>query len=293
MRKIFNNLLTFVFVIGTISVADAQAVGSLSENFNVSCASASGFPSNWLRYNPIISTKPLGEWTCGPVTGRSGTPGIQCTGYYSSAYHLDTSFLITPLLNVSSYSGRVYLQFDSKTTSVHLGDRLSVILAHSPDSNVRNNSMDSNLTTSMLPVISNSDSSDWVTHVIDLTGFKGFGDFSLAFRYTSTATAGNIWYLDNISLTTNNMVEDPDRENINVTVLGNPAYGKVKISFPASPGTYKLSVRDILGRTVLTDLIDANSAREIYSIKQELEPGIYFIKIENEYSFGITKLVIQ
>src|SRR5579872_386622 len=163
----------------------AQSVTSLAENFNVACVTSSGYPTYWLKYNPIPGTASAGgAWTCTPTDGRptttgSPTPGIMCTSVYgtpSPIYNLDTSYLITPLLYLHSYAtGHVYLHFDSKVSNITLGGRLHIIKA--TDSNFHSLT-DTDITASATPVIGNSgDSSNWVTHEIDLTRYEGIGVF--------------------------------------------------------------------------------------------------------------------
>ncbi len=237
----------------TLSIAGAHAQeSSLHENFDVSCALSSGFPAGWIEYNPVTGTTPSGQWTCGPDNGNGGTPGILCTGVYSSGYHLDTSYLITPLLNLSSYTGHVFLRFDTKTTNIHLGGRFSVIEAP-PDTALSHLAAnDTDISSGILPVIGSGDSSGWVTHEVDLTHYEGSGDFYIAFRYVSANTTGSAWYLDNVNTTTSSLeVAAIEKSMLPVTVIGNSTSSQITLSYSTEyAGAYQLAMYDIMGRKV-------------------------------------------
>ena len=285
-------IMIVLFVLAHAS-AGAQAVSTLSENFDVACAAA-GFPTQWMRYNPISATIPEGMWTCGSASGNGGTPGLQCTGYYSSTYHLDTAFLISPLLNLSSYSGKVYLQFDTRTSKVSTGARFSVVRAQYPDSNFHSAVLDSDLTAYMSPIITNQDSSGWVTHFVDITQFKGMGDMYMAFRYTSTATTGSIWYLDNVRTTATNGV--PERTNINdaLSIIGKSTSDRCTISFSSNEAApAMLYIYDMPGKMVYKEAITMKQGRQEYTVNHpNLRAGTYFVKLENVQTFGVIRMVI-
>jgi len=293
MSGVMRSFLMVCCLTAVYTISTAQALTSLNENFNASCATSS-FPVGWIKYNPIPATVPLGQWGCTAVNGKGSTPGMQCTGYYSAAYHLDTSLLVTPLLNVSSYSGNVYLQFDSKTTNVHLGSRLRIMKAAFPDSTFVVSSLDTEITGFMSPVITNGDSSDWVTHYVDLTRFKSTGDFYLAFMYTSPSTSANVWYLDNIRTTTTSEVTDISAGHIQLSVVGNSEPGRITVSFSVpEPGQYWFSVTDILGREVSRQKIYTSGGPVFRSFYVDFMKGMFFLRMCNESYFGCAKVVVR
>jgi hypothetical protein len=293
MKK--TSLLLFFTL--SVFVAYPQAVSSLSENFNGACASVSGYPTGWVRYNPIGATIPSGVWTCAPSGGRSGTPGISCTGTYSATYNVDTAFLVSPLLNFHGFS-HVYLSFDSKTTNIHLGGKLAILINGSPDSMSSIPVLDTDITGTVYPVFGNSDSSDWVTHHVDLSSHISSGNFYIAFRYTSNTSGGSIWFLDNINTSTAQIWLDvPGITNdiLPIRVIGNSASDHIAISYNSSTtGQYKLALYDMMGRELYTDIINAHSGAANYTINNvNLHPGMYFIKMFNNTSYGVTKVMIQ
>ena len=122
MKKI---VLLSSIILGTLNSLAQTAVDTLREAFTTSdCPAGSHSLTDWLVVNPISGTSPAGAWTCTATDGRYGTPGMECTGYYGGSYNLDTSYLITPLLDLSSYQ-RAFLHFDSKTDLWASGSRLT------------------------------------------------------------------------------------------------------------------------------------------------------------------------
>ena len=282
-----------------ISLVSIGQLSTLTQNFNTACATAS-FPSDgWSAYNPIIGTTPQGQWACTATDGRPGvssapTPGMTCTGVWSSAYHLDTSYLLTPLLNLSSYAGgRVYLQFDSKTDNIILGGRLT--LGKTIDSTSFPDSTYHDASASLTPAISSSDSSGWVTHQIDMTPYIDSNNFYMAFRYTSTSTTGTAWFIDNVNLTTVSLVDKITRNILPLTVIGSCTSNKIELSYSVLlAGNYQVAIYDMLGRQVYAGQVLAQTGTEYHTIDGlNLRPGMYCIKMGNENTYGVTKLMID
>jgi hypothetical protein len=255
---------------------------------------STGTVSNWMILNPITSTIGPGQWNCGPTDGRSGTPGIKCTGTYGSAFHLDTSYLITPALNLSGYTGNIYLQFDTKTSDIILGDTIEVMAIHDtthPESGA------SYLSPALAPVFTNGDATDWVTHVANLTAFKST-PFFIAFRYTSPSTSGNIWYLDNVNTTTLPItlgLPTVERSKISVLVAGPAGPSDIKLNCDAPvAGTYQVVLTDMPGRAVYNNTMTLSAGFTEFDIKGlNLAPGMYFLKLGNGQYLGTAKVMIQ
>jgi hypothetical protein len=291
MRKLLLLSLLSVYA----ATAHALVDTSIHENFNGGCATVSGFPSYWVYYSPpTFVHDPRGDWTCAPTGGRSGTPGISCTGQYDSMDNLDTAYLISPLLNLSSYSpGHIYLDFDTKTTILHLGGKLAVLAIRS-DTTVGAGS----IMTDLSPVFGIPDSSDWVTHHADLTHLEDSGDFYIAFRYTSTTTTGSIWYLDNINTTIYDIslgVSGQQQEILPMKVIGASTPDHITLSY-TSPiaATCQLSLYDMLGRKVYGDVIDVRQGEATYTISNaNLHPGMYCAKMGNGMTYGIARVIVQ
>ncbi len=293
MKKIISFTL---FILLSMAGWCQYPLTTLSQNFDGVCASSYSVPASWSEYTPAhLGTYPLGSWSCSAIHGRGGTGGMQCTDTFSGAAHLDTSFLLTPLLNLSSYSpGHVYLQFDTKTTNLLLAGDLHIL--HVIDS-ARPDTGTINLTPGMTPVFTNRDSTGWVTHVIDLTAFETPSSFYIAFMFTSTATTGSIWFLDNVLLTTHNITlneqEVMDSE-VKISVLGKSTPDRIEIGIANSEGDYQLALTDMAGRVVYNKQINIQGSNSKYIISGlNLSSGMYFLKMGNRLTFKVAKVVVQ
>jgi len=259
---------------------------SLDQNFNSTCFTyGPSYPVMWYtEWNLSI----LGGWNCSPTDGRNGTGGMECTGYYNSANHMDTAYLISPQLDISGYTGNVYIQYDTKTT-----DTTTSFLAFMPFRDSTYNPSDTSALPAT-PALGLPDVSGWVTHQTDITAFKG-APFYFAFRYTSNPFYAPIWYLDNVLLTgTPLSSSEINRSVIPLTVVGNSGPDQIRISYSiVESGTYCLSVYDMMGRTVSYENIFANAGRSGYTISGlQLHSGMYFVKMSNGNVYGTAKTMI-
>ena len=278
--------------------ASAQAT-FLTEDFNSSCASGSGFPTDWTYYNPIASTMPQGQWTCAPTGGRWSTPGIACTSVWGTpaGYHLDTSYLVSPPLNLSGYTGNIYLHFDTKTSNINLAGRLAFIVSSSDTTfDTTGGAIFADRTSELSPTFGNDDSTEWVTHIADLTPYKASTPLYVAFRYTANNSTGSTWYIDNIITTTFPAnVPQIDKSVLSLGVLGTSTSSQITLSCQAgTSGKYRLGIYDMLGREVYQQEMNLINSKGTYPISGlNLTPGMYVIKIGNAVASGTTKTVIN
>lgn len=287
MKKLISG---FLLLFSGVATHAQPPVTSLHQNFDVACAATIGFPYSlpgWSCYTPVGGTAPQGGWSCSATDGRSGTPGIECTNYWSSVYHLDTSFVVTPLLDLSSYA-QVFFTFDSKASIIHEG-HLSVVV--DTDSTMHSFVV---LDPLVLPVIGTPDSSNWVTHQINLTPFKST-PFYLAFRFTAPTTTGIIWYLDNINTSSTALsLPNMNATTGSITIVGASTPDKIDISFNSQPsGVYHLSLYDLLGREVYKDDVMGQGI-QTYTIRdQHLASGMYILRMGNNSSLSSAKVLVQ
>ena len=297
MRKIISSLLFTIIA----TAANAQYRPALVQDFNISCLSPSVFPSDsdWVNYTPVTGAITNGEWQCTGSNGRWGTPGIECTGVWGTppSYNLDTSYLISPPLDLHSYltsnNDSIYLEFDTKTTGIVLGGRLA--FTYCKDSTFATDTF-FDLTSAMSPVFSNSDSSDWVTHQVSLAAFALNVPLYLAFRYTSTTSSGSTWYLDNIHITIFPLrASNLTKNTLPLTVIGNSTSSQIIVSYKTeSPGMYDLAIYDIIGHKVYEENLSAQKGNANYTITGlNLHSGIYLIKMGNGLTYGTAKTIVQ
>lgn len=278
-------------------------VSTLSENFDVACATTPGTLSTWFVYNPASTNygSSDGRWNCDPLHGRKNdagtlTPGMTCTGVWGSAFHLDTSVLITPFLDLKSYT-HAYLHFDTRADTILSGLEMSVLISRD---SMFPYSFDNYFDTTnvMNPPFSISDTGNWITHEIDLSYWCGPSKppVYFAFQYTSSATTGSFWRIDNVNISLNRLdVANIDKRNIPLTILGSSTDNEIKIAFGNKmAGDIQLGICDMLGRTVYQEKITTweNDGTHIIS-GLGLTPGMYIVKAIGENAFGTTKVLIQ
>lgn len=283
------------------SISFAQFATSLSENMNSTCPSTYHNPYGWSVYNPPSTPDSRGMWNCDATGGRSGTTGVSCSGLYGSplTYHLDTSILISPPLNLNGYT-KIYVNFDTKTTNFNLGAKIEFLASGDSTLGADTATSDTftvyNRTTSSMPLFSSGDETDWVTHQVDLSDLKHIVPLYLGFRYTSASgTSGSRWYLDNINTTTillPSSVTDPAFRNNGLVASGSAANGALSLfCATAVPGTYDCTVTDMTGREVYKELLYLNAgynARTIPGVS--LTAGTYLLAIRNAQSYTTTRI---
>jgi hypothetical protein len=288
-----KKLLLFSFLVISLSRTNAQ-VTSLNEHFNTFCAVlGENYPTYWSEYD--IYANPLIAWTCAPSGGRNGTPGIGCNNYDGTTYYVDTAWLFTPQLNLSYYTGSIYLQFDTKFTSA--AARLSVLISDTyvggtpPDSGRGWN----DITSAFTPVLDNYGSSDWETHQVDLTPYAAAPLF-VAFRYTSDVTGSGIWMIDNVLTTQIKLGLPPlDNKTLPLSVIGNCTSGQIALSYSATDaGQYNLTIYDMTGRKVHAEELALHAGPGNYTVDGlALPAGMYLVKLGNGSVYGTAKAVIQ
>jgi len=293
MKKIIILITTFLSGI----VAYGQAT-SLNENMNTYCITGNHAPNGWLTYNPQQTTLTVnGNWTCDPASGRASTPGISCTGLYSGSYHIDTSILISPALNLSGYSGDIFINFDTKTTMYNLGAKMDIFL--SADSSMGYATGDTATvyakTTSMNPLFDMTDEANWVTHQVDLTPYKGILSLRVGFRYVSAnGTTGSKWYLDNVMTTTTPLPPASVREISYETrsLSGTVIDENLTINCHATEeGNYNVALFDITGRAIMNKQLHLNAGFNTKTISGcNVPAGMYIVTLGNESSYTTARV---
>ncbi len=282
-----------IFILLAFITFSAHAqLTSLNEDFNGTFCPTQGqyYPNGWTEQNSIANTDSL-AWHCTPTNGEFGTGGMFCTGYYVGLNHKDTAFFITPKLDIHNYVGNVYIQFDTKTDQNI--NSLST-LGFMPYDSVLNSAAPSD---SANPPLALADVAGWVTHQVDVSSFKG-SPFYFAFRYTSSNTIANTWYLDNVLLTGTPLdVTKVNREKtyLPLTVLGNSSPSSIILSYNAKEnGLYDIAVYDMMGREVHKETIIAHAGPATYMINDlNLHNGMYLIRMGNAHFYGTAKTIVM
>jgi hypothetical protein len=205
--------------------------------------------------------------------------------------------LLTPLLNISGYTGNVYLDFDTKVSYIYTGIELSVFASYADSSTGFDTTLSGlqNYTDSVQPFFGVPDSTDWVTHQINITSLKG-APFYIGFRYTSPTAYGSIWYIDNVNTTTTPLgVKNTANEKLPLTIIGNSTSDNISFSCSVNTaGIYNVALYDITGRCISSEIVNYSSGTNTHHINGlNLASGMYFLKVGNERAYGATKLVVQ
>ncbi len=293
MKKILTSLL---LITGALC---ANAQTNVAEDFNTVCSGIAGFPMDWISYNTIPSTVPDGAWTCAPVNGRYGTSGIKCTGVWGTpaAYHADTAYLITRGLDLSGYGGSIFIHFDTKVSNINLGARMAfVVTSDSSKFDTVGGTTYSDRTSFISPTFGNDDSTEWVTHSADLTPYKNTVPLYVAFRYTSTASTGSTWFIDNVFTTTfPTQLSGPGKEKLLVNVVGMSTSSSITLSCTSDvPGPAKLGLYDLVGRQLYSEDIMLENSKSTHMISGlNLASGMYLIRLSNGIACTTVKTAVQ
>ncbi len=292
MKKASLLILSLCFVI----VGNAQ-VTTLSENFNISCATVGpNYPLYWSEWHsPYPSAL---AWGCTPLGGRDGTPGIQCNSYISGVHYQDTAWLFTPQLNLAAYTDSVYLRFDSRYDIS--GAKMAVLVNNhhvygGPPDSVGVPSTWTDVSNRLTPVIGPGDSVGWVTHYVNITQYKN-SPLYVAFRYSSSITVGGSWTIDNVMTTPWGLaVDQPNRQTVDLTILGNSTTNTIDFSCTLlQTGNYQVELYDNLGRIAYKGSIYTRAGAENHSLKNlSLHAGMYLLKVGNDQSYGIIKTIVE
>ncbi len=278
-----KTLILSLFSFFIITACFAQDPTFLNENFDLSCASTSGFPQGWHQYH-IVGNE---SWVCTPGKGINNSPCMSMSGY-TTHYNIDTNWFITPELNLSSYN-KIYFNFFDKYSRA--GDSLTVYVN---DHYGEGNPLCDSCSWTEIAVPFSQGDTVWRQHQIDLTPYKN-KPLYVGFRYTSTTSSGSIWYLDSVFTTQiNTGVGQVAKENIPVTVIGIPGSTiTLECSLPVA-GTYTLGLFDITGRALVNREMMVSAGLQRLKVNDlNLPGGVYIVKLGNAMYTGVAKAVIQ
>jgi hypothetical protein len=184
MRK---EILLYVNLILCLCAMNLNAqVTSLNEDFST-CINA--VPSTWTKYS-VTGTD---SWKCS-TTGYTGNCAYM-NGYSNNTNNANEDWLISPLLNLSSYA-TPSLSFWSITNFA--GNQMQVLVS----SNYAAASNPNTATWTALPATLPLTSSNvWtLSQNINLTPYKAT-PFRIAYKYTSTTSAAASWKVDDVNIT--------------------------------------------------------------------------------------------
>lgn len=283
MNKLLLSI--FSFLLALHCYAQGPTYTSLNENFDVSCASSNGFPVAWYQYAVSGSQ----SWVCAPGSGINNTPCMSINDY-TTHHNADTVWLITPRLDLRTYD-KVYLNFFDKYS--RSGDTLDVYVTNQYDNGGYPLCDSCSWTEIEIPF--SQDDTDWRMHQIDLTPYNA-KPLYVAFKYTSSATEGSIWYIDSVFTTgIPAAVSSISKQELPLTVVGIPNSNSIDLEYTLPvAGTYTLNLFDITGRCVITQRftdvagVHRTNLKDVY-----LSPGMYIVRLGNDRFSGFAKAAVQ
>jgi hypothetical protein len=189
MRKgilLYGTLLFMLF-----SFAAKAQVTSLNEDFTT-CISST-LPSSWTKYS-VTGTD---AWKCS-TTGYLGNCAYM-NGYSNNTNNANEDWLISPLLNLSSYASP---NLSFWTRNDFTGNQLQVLVS----SNYTAASNPNTATWTTLPAtLPTANSNVWtLSQNINLTPYKAT-PFRIAYKYISTTSAAASWKVDEINIADGSM----------------------------------------------------------------------------------------
>lgn len=154
----------------------------LSENFD----------ADWGEW-VTLSKSGAQQWSRDNNDGPDGSPCAEMNGF-SAGYHLNNDWLISPPLDLSSYSN-VRMSFESAKN--YNGDAIRVKVTENYTGDPATTSW-----TTMTATLSEG-SFNWVgSGVVNLSGFSG-SQVHVAFEYNSTNQDASAWRIDNVEVKAN------------------------------------------------------------------------------------------
>jgi len=208
---------------------------------------------------------------------------------YTTQYNVDTNWFITPELNLSSYSDKIYFNFFDRYSRA--GDSLTVYVN---DHYGEGDPLCDSCSWTEIAVPFSQGDTVWRQHQIDLTPYKN-KPLYVGFRYTSTTSSGSIWYLDSVFTTQiSTGVGQVPTEHIPLTVVGAPGSTITLECDPSMAGAYTLNLFDITGRSVSARTLTLNAGLQRVTVNDlGLPAGVYVVKLSNELYSGVAKAVLQ
>jgi hypothetical protein len=271
--------------------ANAQ-VTSLMENFNVCDSDINGhFPPGWSVYNVVGAQ----VWKSYSLYGVGNSPCVEINGYAGGVQNANEDWMITPLLNLSSYAN-VYLNFYALYK--YTGDSLHVMVSSNYDTGLNPDSTIftwTELTHSGTMYNDTSSAGTLKLFEVNLTPFKA-NPIHVGFKYTSSTTTASRWNLDSVFTSSVTVKIDPLElhELTQIKVIGTSTPNSVKVLFTTAEGTCNVEMTDMTGHVVARSTIQSVDGEQEYVFSGlNLPAGVYLIRIANKNNVGIAKAVVR
>lgn len=251
------------------------------------------FTNDWHFYD----TNGGFTWDVNNAASATGSYSINMYNYTNA--NKGTDEFITNAFNLSNVTSTMLsfkLAYATKNTSSSNLDKLTVFYSSNCGQSwsPRYVKVGAALqtTTGSIPTDFIPTASQWRTETINLAIPLVSGKPNIRFRFEFSYDSGNNIYIDDINLSGTVGVNEVNAQNSNVVVYPNPSSSLTYVDFNmTSLGNVVFDVLDVQGRLVstFTDVFPAGDHQ--YTMNNDLEKGVYMVRI----SFGdqsVTKRVV-
>jgi len=266
MKRVLLTIIAFAIVFNV----SAQL---LNENFE---STPGALPAGWLTVTPSYGNFA----TTWHPNNYGGNNCVRASSYSGGNYETE-QWLITPVFSSVDATSLTF-SFDNEKAA-YPGNPMQVFI--STDFLGDSASFASATWTEITGLNLSTGTYEWVNSTSDLSSYIGNATVYIAFKYTSTATEGAVWDVDNVSVTTGTGIADI---NPNFRISPNPANSVLNISSVSNIN--QISISNIIGQKVLSinSLNTKNYVLDIRSMKN----GVYIIAIKNsDGMISLTKFV--
>ncbi|MDF3027968.1 MAG: hypothetical protein K0S23_2275 [Fluviicola sp.] len=133
--------------------------------------------------------------------------------------------------------------------------------------------------------------SDWRNESVSLTPYGTAN--KLFVKFEATSAYGNNLYVDKINIGGGTASINEASAEIAMSVYPNPASEIVNVSFEGTGADYSISILDVSGRTVATQVVTASGATTVEMPINNLQAGNYFVSVANGTSTYTQKLMVK
>ena len=285
-----NNTKTITGLVNVLPTS-APSLIPLAEGFE-----SGTFPfSDWY----LLNSNGLATWTITSAAAKTGTKSLYIKNY-GSANDKGPDEFILPAMNLSNVTGTTMtfdLAFAYLSTTTSNADKLSVYYSvdcgksWTSRKTIQGTSFPTTtgaVTFNFTPV-----STQWRTETVNFSALSISSQPNVRFRFEFTHDSGNNIYLDNININGNvTGIDEVNADNSNVTIYPNPSSSSTYVDFTTvTSGNVKIEVMDASGRLIETFKSDMPAGDHQYQMNNDLEKGVYLVRL----SFGqnaVTKKVV-
>lgn len=217
-------------------------------------------------------------WVIDTIHGVNNTPCAKMSGYSGGAKP-NEDWLISPKLNLASYTGEI-LQF--YTARNYTGPEIKALVS----TNYNGGDPTAAFWEELTPILSTGGWSWTFSGNIDISAFAQ-GNLTIAFKYTSTDTESATWEVDNIKVygqTTTGIKPVAEFQN---RIYPNPASQMVQVQLAAEA---RVSIVSITGEKIMENMLQqGNNTINISNLRS----GVYLVKIETPTATETHRLIVK